>query len=261
MINKDFVLPDGIVSQYETERRLKLLPQIKELFSASCDAIFVGGSLATSQNYGVHPDSDIDTQLLITPETVDHLLTTNFFDTDTLSYYIEGYKKGLAEQFSLSGEMGGVKIECHFWDRDGYLSALHNRKQSVLRFRSSAEGSSINYGFSFRAEEQETDYPTETIEKWHLSPFPFYERTAELFFPCRPITNLLGTPIVVKGDDLLTPYVDDLWVWVIDEMQRQSNAGINSDTYNIINAMPGHWKFSPDTLEALKKRTKELLGM
>lgn len=259
MIDKNFIPPTPEVSKAETEKRLVILKQVKDIFSESCPVIFVGGSMATSQNYGVHPDSDIDTQLLTTPETVHHLKETGFFDTEKLDYYIKGYLKGYAEQFSLNGEIDGVTVECHFWDMEGYFRALTNHEETVSRFRSSNTGASINNGFGFNGEEQETDYPTETVEEWFVSPFPFYEYTDTSFFPCRPLTNLLGTPIIVQGEDKIRPYIDELWKWTIEKLKEYEGDEIFIETTNLANAMPGNWKFSTETSKAIEERTLEEL--
>lgn len=260
MINKNFVAPEPEVSKAETDKRLDILKNVKDIFSKSCPVIFVGGSMATSQNFGVHPDSDIDTQLLTTPETVHFLKDTSFFDNEKLDYYITGYLKGYAEQFSLNGEIDGVTVECHFWDKDGYFRALKNHEESVLRFRSSNTGSSINNGFGFKGEEQETDYPTDVVEEWFVSPFPFYEHTDKSFFPCRPLTNLLGTPIIVQGEEELLPYIDELWKWTIAKLKEYEGEDVILDEANLINAMPGNWKFNNETRETLTKRTIRELG-
>ncbi len=260
MINKDFVPPTPEVSKFETEKRLEILNQVKALFSDACPIIFIGGSMATSQNFGVHPDSDIDTQLLVTPETVGFLRDTNFFDVDKLNHYINGYLAGHAVQFSLSGLIDGVTIECHFWDKAAYLKALTDHSEGVLRFRSSNTGSSVNHGFSFNGEENVTDYPTETIEGWFISHFPFFERRDNLFFPCRPLANLLATPIILQGETELQPYIDLLWKWIAIQFKAQAGEHPDLSTTNIINALPGNWKFSDTTRAILAKRTTNELS-
>ncbi len=260
MINKNFVLPPKGVSEMETERRLSLLPKVREALDTSTEAIYVGGSLAAGRNHSVHPDSDIDTGLLVTPQTVGHIVGTNLFDKDRAEYFIEGYKKGLAHQFSLDAEMDGVKIECHFIDKDAYLDALRLRKETVLRFRSSNGGQNVNYGFNFNGEELVTELPTETIDKWFTSPFPLYIREGKNFYPCRLVTNLLGTPIIVKGDALLQPYIDSLWTWVAEELLAFAGGEPDLSNTNVSKSMPGNWKFAPETLAAIEERTKTELA-
>lgn len=94
----------------------------------------LGGSLATGQNYSVHPDSDIDTTLLITPKTVKNICATGLFDTVKTGHFIEGYTRGLAKQFSLDAFIDVVRIECHFVDAETYLSGLKNHHESMMRF-------------------------------------------------------------------------------------------------------------------------------
>ncbi len=260
MINKDFIPPAKEVSEIETTKRIRILEQVKSLFSSACPIIFVGGSMATSQNYGVHPDSDIDTQLLVTPETVNLLRDINFFEDAKLDYYIRGYLKGYAAQFSLTGIIEAVTIECHFWDKESYFKALREHDEGVLRFRSSNTGSSINHGFSFNGEENITDYPTETKEEWYISHFPFYERRDNLFFPCRPIANLLATPIMLKGETELRPYIDELWRWTIIQFKNQVGESPDLSKTNIMNALPGNWKYSEETKVRLMQRTNQELN-
>ncbi len=92
------------------------------------------------------------------------------------------------------------------------------------------------------------------MENWFVSPFPFFIREHHSFFPCRLITNLLATPIILKGHDLLMPYSNNLWAWMTEELRDFSNTHLDKTEISLIKALPGNWKFSPETKQKLIKR-------
>ncbi len=259
MINKNFVIPPKEISTKETERRMKLLPKIFELFEDSCDVILVTGSLATGGNYSVHPDSDIDISFLVTKDSIPQLRDHTFFSDKNFKHYLDGYTKNIAHQFSTDGMLEGVKIECHFWDRDVYLNAISERAEHVMRFRSSDTSPSINYGFGFAKQEIITELPTQKVGDWFISPFPLFIRENNTFFPCRGLTNLLATPIFLKGEDIMKPSIDLAWKWIVEELKRSSEISSDNLNFSVANSIPGNWKFSKETKNFLSEMTDKYI--
>lgn len=259
MINKNFVVPPEEISIQETKRRMKLLPKILELFDDCCDAILVTGSLATGKNYSVHPASDIDISFLVTKNSIPKLKHHPLLSDKNFQHYLEGYKKDIAYQFSTAVIMEGIKVECHFWDKDIYLNAIEKRAEHVMRFRSTNKSSSINYGFGFAKQEITTELPTEKVEDWFVSPFPIFIRENNTFFPCRGLTNLLVTPVILKGENLLKPTIDLAWKWTIEEFKASPEFLSNNSNLSIANSIPGNWKFAEETKIFLSEMTKKYI--
>lgn len=259
MINKNFVIPPKEISTRETERRMSLLAKILELFEDSCDAILVTGSLATGKNHSVHPDSDIDMSFLVTKNSIPQLRNQSFLSDKNFQHYLDGYTKNIAHQFSTDNTLEGVKIECHFWDRDVYLSAIRQRAAHVMRFRSSNTSPSINYGFGFAKQEITTELPTEKVEDWFISPFPLFIRKDNTFFPCRGLTNLLATPIILKGEDILKQPIDLAWKWITEEFKASPEFLSSNSNLSISNSIPGNWKFAEETKNFLSEMTKKYI--
>lgn len=259
MINKNFILPPKEITIRETKRRLDLLPKILELFQDTCDAIIITGSLATGKNHSIHPDSDIDISLLITKNAIPQLRRHPFFSEKIFHHYLDGYEKGIAHQFSVENTLDGVKIECHFWDRDVYLSAIQQRAEYVMRLRSSDTSPSINYGFGFEKQEIITELPTEKIEDWFIGPFNLFIRENTLFFPCRGLTNLLATPLTLKGEDILKQSLDLAWKWIVEELKKSPNFTPNNAHISVSNSIPGNWKFSQETRTFLDEMTQKYM--
>jgi hypothetical protein len=74
------------------------------------------------------------------------------------------------------------------------------------------------------------------------------------------ITNLLATPIFLKGGHELTSIVDGLWRWMAEELRDAGGDASRLHTFNVVNALPGNWKFAPETVEAIRRRTSEELA-
>lgn len=259
MINKNFILPSKEVATRETDRRLGLLPKILDLFQETCEAIVITGSLANGRYHSVHPDSDIDISLLIIKDSISKLRDTPFL-SDTLFYhYLDGYAENVAHQFTYESNLEGVKIECHFWDKDTYLDAIAQRAEHVMRFRSSDSSPSINYGFGFAKQEIATELPTKKIRDWFISPFPLFIQNNNTFFPCRGLTNLLATPIFVKGEDMMQPTIELAWRWIVEELKNTPEFTLDNPNISVSNSIPGNWKFSEETKTFLSEMTKKYL--
>lgn len=259
MINRDFVVPPKEISTRETERRMNLLPKILELFKDSCDAILITGSLATGKNYSVHPDSDIDISFLVTKNSIPQLNNHAFLTDSNFQHYLEGYAKNIAHQFSTDNTLEGVKIECHFWDKDAYFNAIEQRGRHVMRFRSSNTSPSVNYGFGFAKQEITTELPTEKVEDWFISPFPLFIRENNTFFPCRGLTNLLAAPIIFKGENVMKQPIDLAWKWIVEELKASPEFLTNNSNVSVSNSIPGNWKFAEETKILLSEMTKKYL--
>lgn len=262
MLDKDFIAPNKKIAITETERRMNLLPKILSSFQDCCDAIIVTGSLATGKNYSLQPSSDIDIVFLITQNYIEQLKNHPYLSNENCQHYLDGYTKGVAHQFTTDFILEGVRIECHFWDKDKYFNAIKQRLDHVIRFRSTNKVPSINYGFGFAKQELTTDLPTQTSGNWFTSPFPLFIRENNIFFPCRGLTCLLATPLILKGEEILKEPIDLTWKWIIEELKASTEFLNNPSaiSVSVSNSIPGNWKFSEETEVYISEMTKTYLS-
>ena len=256
MIDPNFQPPEPAVSKRETEKRKNLLPWIAEYFDTVTDSIIVAGSLSYGADYSVRPESDIDIQLVLNDEQIDTLATRTLFDSDAVTHAVEGYKNGFYQQFSLAGEKDGVSIECHFWNKTAFIDAVTYKSTETPRLRSSIETASTDFGFSFDGSSHSVDYFGEMIEAFPVSPFPSYRDVSGVLYLCRPITNILGGPIVVKESSEVRSAMDTCWNESIRRLKQVKQGHANPDSLTIVNALPSQYKMSPSAKAAVIARAE-----
>ncbi|KKS82265.1 MAG: hypothetical protein UV58_C0011G0019 [Candidatus Wolfebacteria bacterium GW2011_GWC1_43_10] len=258
MLTKKFTLPDPEVARKETQKRLNLLNEFLPSFLPISTAVVSFGSLATGRNYSVHKDSDIDLLILTTPEKAKQISDLKLFDEKQLGLYIEGYEREIARQFSLNFIKEEVSLECHFWDESAYLDTISLLKAETMRFRSSDTTPSTNYSYSFDGSEYVTEPPSMRKDKWIISPFPTYLEKENKFYPCRPLTNVLGNPFIVHGENVLKDKINSLWTLIVKKLV-ENRSPVDLSECNILKSLPGHWKFSPETEQYVMTRTEQEL--
>ena len=104
-------------------------------------------------NYSVKETSDVDMQLIVTPETVSKLKELDFFEPSELEKAITGYLEGVYKQFSLVFQKDGVSMECHFWDLTAFNQATTYQTSETKRLRLGIDTPSTDHGFSFARDE------------------------------------------------------------------------------------------------------------
>lgn len=260
MLELDFKLPEKQVSIDATSKRLKLLDWFREYIRPSVSGLIVSGSLSYGQNYSVKPTSDIDIQLLVTQETVNLLKTAGLFDAKELAYAIKGYEKGLYMQFSLVFEKDDVSMECHFWDEQAFIDAITFKNEATKRLRSNINTPSIDYGYSFDRQENKKDYFGQIIEGFAVADFPSFRRINNKLFLCRPITNILGLPIVEISNKKLDEAIEECWVKATHELIVFANTeDPDLESISIVNTLPGKNKMSEESLNKVQQKTKETI--
>lgn len=260
MLEPNFQLPDPEVAARETQKRVALLEWFAEYIKPSVTGLLVSGSLSYGQNYSVKPTSDIDMQLLINHEGVKELLKTDCFNPDGLAKAVNGYTQGLYEQFSLVFTKDEVPMECHFWDEQAFTDAITFKAESTKRLRSSIDTPSTDYGYSFDREGSVTDYFGEMIDGYAVSDFPSYRRIDGKLFLCRPVTNVLGLPLVVIDNAKLRDATDACWTHTAQELIAFAGSEpVDLNIHNIANTLPGKNKMSPEALQKVHDRTASIL--
>lgn len=258
MLEPNFTLPDKQIAINETSKRLKLIDWFKDYIRPSVAGLIVTGSMSYGQNYSVKPTSDIDMQLLVTPETVDELAQSDCFSADELNRAIYGYKEGLYKQFSLVFQKEGVPMECHFWDEQASIDAITFKSENTLRLRSGIDKPSTDFGYSFERKESRQDYFGEMIDGFAVADFPSYRRVNGILYLCRPITNILGIPLVIISNEQLESAIELCWSRAVNELLAiHDNNSVELDAYNIVNTLPGKNKMSEQALQKVQEKTKE----
>lgn len=257
MIDPNFQPPAAEVSREETTKRTNLLPWIKEYFDGIADSIIIGGSLSYGANYSVTPKSDIDVQLILNDTTLNTAAQLDLYDKAELQHALNGFRKGIFHQFSLVGIKDGVSIESHFWRKDAYIKAISYQTEQTPRLRSSIATPSTDYGFAFDGTSDAIDFYGEMIEEFPVSPFPSYRVTDGKLFLCRPITNILGGPIIIKVSPEVQAAVDTCWQ---ESIARLREARLTNQNTTLVNALPSQYKMSPEAKAALLAKTDHLLA-
>ncbi|OGL90896.1 hypothetical protein A3J36_02230 [Candidatus Uhrbacteria bacterium RIFCSPLOWO2_02_FULL_54_37] len=260
MLDKKIILPDPTQSKKETHKRMQILKKVIPKFVPATEAIMVSGSLAYGANYSVTEKSDIDLQLLVTRRGVTRLYTVGLFDLEKLRHFVKGYQKGIAQQFSLTAEVEGVPLECHFWDVNAFAKAATMRTRQTLRFRSSINPPPIDYAHSFAGEEDISKLSTAHKGKWLVSSFPSYRIRKKKMFFCRPITNIIGSPIFIHGNEWLVRRQNEAWDALIMRLNKECGEPLNLKMYTIVNILPGKNKISPAVKEKIMKRMRRTLA-
>jgi len=261
MLEPNFELPDSEISIAETQKRLKLLDWFTEYIKTSVTGLIASGSMSYGQNYSVKPTSDIDMQLLLTQETVNELAKTDCFDAAELKIAIEGYRKGQFKQFSLVFHKDDVPMECHFWDEQAFIDAATFKVENTKRLRTSIDTPSADHGFSFDREENTKDYYGEMVDGFAVADFPSYRRIEGKLFLCRPITNVLGIPLVKITSMRLNDAFEDCWLTAVKELVLFAEGNpVDLDTISIVNTLPGKNKMSHEALRNVQAKTQEVLA-
>jgi len=260
MIDPNFQPPDPEISKAETLKRKNLLPWIKEYFDDVTTGIFVGGSLSYGADYSVTPKSDIDVQLVLNDNALDTLLSLDFYHKEELEHALSGYSRGIYKQFSLVGEKDGISIESHFWNKEAFIEAINYTNSETPRLRSSITTPSTDYGFSFDGTSDAVDFYGEMIEGYPVSPFPSYRTVDSKLYICRPITTIIGGPIVLKTDSDFDSAIETCWKTTIERLKDFRSTAQTHINATIVNALPSQYKMSPDSKAALLAKTEYLLS-
>jgi len=260
MIDPNFQPPEQEISKAETLKRKNLLPWIKDFFDNVTTGIFVGGSLSYGADYSVNVNSDIDVQLVLNDEALDQLFSLNFYKKEELEQALSGYKKGIYQQFSLVGEKDSVSIESHFWNKDAFIKSINYTNSETPRLRSSITTPSTDYGFSFDGTNDTVDFYGEIVEGYPVSPFPSFRTVDSKLYLCRPITTVLGGPIILKTDSDFDEAIELCWKTTIEHLKRFKLSAPNGVNATIVNALPSQYKMSPEVKAILLAKTQELLS-
>lgn len=259
MIDPNFQPPEARISKEETARRMNLLPWIKEYFNKTTHGIIVAGSLSYGADYSVGPNSDIDVQLVLDDAAMNDLELLDLFDKADIEYAVSGYRRGIYQQFSLNGEKDGVSIECHFWGKQAFIDAVSYVTDKTPRLRSSIAAPSTDYGFSFDGSHDAIDFFGEIIDGYPVSVLPSYRIVNSKIYLCRPITNILGGPILLKTDTDIDVAIQRCWLVTIDHL-KSVGVGVEDDGgLSVVNALPSQYKMSPESKAAVNTKAEQLL--
>jgi len=262
MLEKIFLPPSPEIATKETARRLKLAKEFLPKIKPAITGLIVSGSVAYGANYSVTEKSDIDMQSLVTPESVKELLNTKLFDNSKLNIGINAYLANIIKQFSLSFYRDGVEMQCHFWDEDAFKKAITFESISTTRLRSQIVTPDTDHAYSFDGSENVLEIFGSMIDEYATSDFPTYRIVDNIMYFCRPITNILGMPIILYGGEILTPYINITWEKATRFLaESNKNTVIDLTKTNLLNTLPGKNKISEEHKSKIDKKTKEELNI
>ena len=253
-----FVFPSPAETRRETRKRERIVAQLAKRIRTVASGAFVFGSVVTGKNHSVHKGSDIDILLLITKTNVPKVLTLGMFDAATAASYVDGFRKGVAQGFTLAQDIEGVSVECHFWETAAYLRSFKRGARPLLRFTSSPEPKR-SIAQAFNGQVYTSTLPVRKVKQWYVSPFPVEEIHDEHACPLRPITNILTLPKIIHGAEKLDPLFASVWQRAVEQLVKESPKPLPLAKYSILNSLPGNWKYSPREKKAIFARTKQEL--
>lgn len=257
-LEPNFTIPENSISEAETKKRNQLIEWFSNYIDEAIVAMIVSGSMGYGFDYSVKETSDIDMQLVVTPQTVKRLKNLEVFNKSKLEKAIDGYLAGKYGQFSLVFAKDGVNLECHFWDLNDLIDAITYRTANTKRLRSGVETPSTDHGFSFDRDESIKDYYGEMVDEYPVGIFPSYRIENDKIYLCRPITNILGLPRFEKTRPELEVAVEKCWNETVQKLnQFCKNATIDLGKYNIENVLPGKNKMRQDVLNRVRQKTRE----
>lgn len=259
-LEPNFVPPDKAISKAETAKRNELIAWFGGVVDNSVVGFLVSGSMAYGANYSVKPSSDIDMQLLVTPDTVTNLSTLGLFNGLELEKAVTGYLEQIYGQFSLVFTKDGVSMECHFWDSQAFMDTITYKAVETKRLRSDVTVASTDHGFSFARIESVVDYYGEMVKDYPVGILPSYREVDGTLYLCRPVTNILGLPRIEKTNPELDAAMESTWYETITRLGTIAKDNrLDLNIYNIENALPGKNKMRPDILATIRQRTRDEL--
>jgi hypothetical protein len=260
MIEETFECPEPELARRETARRQRIVAGVTPKLQTVSSGIVLFGSMAYGSGYSVTEKSDIDLVVLTDFDLAKKIADLDLFDPGQTRLYVEGFGKGIGKQFSLNAEIDGVIVECHFWDRAAYSQAIALKTQDTIRFRSS-QTKDVNYSFSFLGEKFKSELPSKVVEKWIISPFPTFQIHENQFCPCRPLTNLLGSPRILYDQGDLQKDIDNLWIDIVGKLLESTEKHLDLMRTNVLNSLPGKKQVFPASVSTCddsdRKRVEE----
>ena len=94
-LETNFTPPEKAVAEAETKKRNELIDWFSEVVDKAVVGLIVSGSMSYGYDYSVKETSDVDMQLIVTPETVNALKELDIFDGEELEKAIAGYLAGI----------------------------------------------------------------------------------------------------------------------------------------------------------------------
>ncbi len=244
MLDKNFIPPKIHIAERETKRRINIIEGIIPQIMQYSSAMILTGSMAYGQDYSITPESDIDLQILITPEIITKIGSCKYFQKYNTKRIIEWFTNGIFEQFSLKFLYKEISVECHFWDEKTYKEILLYKKESVVRLRSQTKKIATDYAYSFDAEEDRTEYPDYKCWIYNVWVFPAYRMKNKKLFLARPITNILGNAIVLFDECNFSETINECRNITENKINEAKKEEWKS--YTIFNTMPGKNKISEE---------------
>lgn len=79
MFDPNFTPPKQRISETATKKRINIIEDIIPYLTQCSTAMLLTGSMAYGQDFSVTPESDIDLQLLVTPEIISKIGSCKYF--------------------------------------------------------------------------------------------------------------------------------------------------------------------------------------
>ena len=96
------------------------------------------------------------------------------------------------------------------------------------------------------------------IQGFAVADFPTYRRINDKLFLCRPITNILGIPLIIIANQRIIEAIDERWTRSVQELLSFTGDTQPDFEYtSIANTLPGKNKMSEEALNSVKLKTKQ----
>jgi hypothetical protein len=255
---KDEPLPSKEEAELETRKRLEVVEKIKPILEKFCEIAILVGSVAYGKNYSVRKESDIDLILLINRRNVDEIVKCDLFErTDQIGEAISFFEEGEIDHFSIVGNVGGVKVQYHFWDKAAHFRAERFEKpwpKVYNIFRSTGK----LVGTDFSGNDRDVITEVKICGHGAIHEYPPYFIDEGHFILRQPIQNLIMDPdILFCKDEELYENIELIWKEIARRFVEEGS--LDDPEKEIIFSLYGYWNFSPESRKKVEAKIQGAL--
>ena len=259
---KNESLPTKEESKTETQKRLKIIKEIKPELENFCEAIIIGGSVGYGKNFSVRKESDVDLIILINRNNADKILKSKLFTiTPQIKEALIYFKNKEVDHFSILEKINGIEMQYHFWDKCAHYRAelLQLPMPKVYNIFSKEKKKLVGVDFSGK----EHFFEPKDIKKCNygiIHDYPAFFIDKGCFIPKQPLSNLIANPdILFTKDNILLNNIEKIWENLTIKLIKESEEKVNLNKKSILFSMYGWWNMSKESKEKITKRTQKEL--
>lgn len=254
------LLPTKEESEIETQKRLKIIKEIKPELEKFCEAVIIGGSVGYGKNFSVRKESDIDLIILINRNNADEISKSKLFTiTPQIKEAIIYFKNKEVDHFSILEEINEVEIQYHFWDKFAHYKAELLQLPAPKVYNIFSKEKKRLIGLDFSGKEHFFELGDIKICNYGIiHNYPAFFIDKECFVPKQPLSNLIADPdILFTKDNILLDNIEKIWENLTKKLIEESEGKINLDKKSILFSMYGWWNMSEESEGKIKKRIQK----